>query len=70
MTKNVLLNTQKNWPILLLNLNVLDNAEASLRRLNWYVNEADPFETFLWRFTDTYMKLTYLRRRSNVTTGA
>ena len=33
---------------------------------NWYVNETDLFEAFLWRLIGTYIKPTNLRRRNDV----
>ena len=47
------------------NVNVVDHAETSSRRLNWYVNKADLFEMFLQRLAGTEIKPTNLRRRSN-----
>ena len=44
---------KRNWSTLLTNLNVLDHAETSSRRLNWYVNKTDLFETFSRRLTCT-----------------
>ena len=32
---------------------VADHAETSLQRRDWYVNEADLFETPLWRLIGT-----------------
>ena len=39
--KNLLLSTQKNWPISVTNLNLLDHVETSSWRLNWCVNKTD-----------------------------
>ena len=50
-------------------LNVLDHGETSSRRLNWYVNKKDLFETFLRRITGTQAKPTNLKRRSDVPTS-
>ena len=38
---------KRNWPLLVTNFYVLDHAETSSKRLNWYVNKTDLFETFL-----------------------
>ena len=38
---------KRNWPILLTNFNVLDNAGTSSQRLNWYVNKTNLFQMFL-----------------------
>ena len=43
------------------NLNVLEHAETSSRRLNWYVNKTD--------LIGTQIKPTNSRRRSDVPTG-
>ena len=51
--KSIVSVPKRNWPILVTNFNVLDNAETSSQHLNWHV----------------YKKSTNLRRRSSVPTG-
>ena len=38
---------KRNWPFLVTNFNVLDHAETSSQRLNWYVNQTGLFQTIL-----------------------
>ena len=56
-----------NWPILVTNFNVLDHAETSSQRLNWYVNKTDLFETFLQCLTDTNLRRR--KDRNDIPTG-
>ena len=60
---------KRKWPILVTNFNVLDHAEASSQRLNWYVNKTDLFETFLQCLTDALQSSTNLRYRNDVPSG-
>ena len=51
------------------NINVLDHAETSSQRLNWYVNKTDLFQTFLQCPTDMYKNSTNLRSLNDIPNG-